>query len=212
MVSFKDQNPSYDYSVASVNDSTYSIVDNDDADLGNFFSRPIKIQSFDWGTGTTLFEVFNPWTNFFENPRVLNRISNFALLRAKLCVKVVINGNGFHYGRAILSYNPLPTLDQFTVDRGFFEADIVESSQRPHIYLDPTTSQGGSMTLPFVWYDNYMEIPDQEWRNMGELTLHTMQMLKHANGASDSVTVSVFAWAEDVALAVPTSRDRKSVV
>jgi hypothetical protein len=207
MVSFKDQNPSYDYSVASVNDSTYSIVDNDDADLGNFFSRPIKIQSFDWGTGTTLFEVFNPWTNFFENPRVLNRISNFALLRAKLCVKVVINGNGFHYGRAILSYNPLPTLDQFTVDRGFFEADIVESSQRPHIYLDPTTSQGGSMTLPFVWYDNYMEIPDQEWRNMGELTLHTMQMLKHANGASDSVTVSVFAWAEDVALAVPTSSE-----
>lgn len=207
MVAFKDQNPSYCYEVGNVLDSTYKVVDNDDADLGNFFSRPVKIQSFNWATSTTLFEKFNPWQDYFENPRVINRLSNFALMRAKLHVKFVINGNGFHYGRLISSYIPLPDEDDFTVDRAFFEQDIVQASQRPHLYLDPTTSQGGDMVLPYFWYDNYLSIPQAEWRQMGDIIIHTLQGLKHANGATDSVTISVFAWAEDVALSVPTSTE-----
>jgi hypothetical protein len=207
MVSFKDQNPSYCYEVNNIVDATYKNVDNSDADLGNFFARPVKIQSFNWATSTTLFEKFNPWKDYFENPRVINRISNFALLRAKLHLKIMINGNGFHYGRLIASYIPLPTSDDFTVDRAFFEQDIVQASQRPHLYLDPTTSQGGDMLLPYFWYDNYLSIPDSEWRDMGDMIIHTLQGLKHANGATDSVTISVFAWAEEVALSVPTSAE-----
>jgi hypothetical protein len=207
MVTFKDQNPSYCYEVGNTLDSTYKVVDNDDADLGNFFARPVKIQSFNWATSTTLFEKFNPWQDYFENPRVMNRISNFALMRAKLHVKFVINGNGFHYGRLISSYIPLPAVDDFTVDRAFFQQDIVQASQRPHLYLDPTTSQGGEMVLPYFWYDNYLSIPSVEWRQMGDMIIHTLQGLKHANGATDSVTISVFAWAEDVALSVPTSAE-----
>lgn len=187
-------------------------ADRDDDDLGNFFSRPIKIQSFAWDVGTSLFERFNPWQDYFENPRVINRISNFGLMRATLHVKFLINGNGFHYGRLISSYIPRHTLDDYTVDRAFFAQDIVQASQRPHVYLDPTTSQGGSMCLPFFWEDNYLEVPNQEWRDMGEMTLQTLQELAHANGASDTVTVNVFAWAEDVKLAVPTSSDPGALV
>jgi hypothetical protein len=128
-------------------------------------------------------------------------------MRAKLHVKFVINGNGFHYGRLISSYIPLPDEDDFTVDRAFFQQDIVQASQRPHLYLDPTTSQGGDMVLPYFWYDNYLSIPQAEWRQMGDMIIHTLQGLKHANGATDSVTISVFAWAEDVALSVPTSTE-----
>lgn len=181
------------------------VADRNDDDLGNFFSRPIKIQSYSWAVGQTLFERFNPWQDYFENARVINRIANFGLMRATLHVKFVINGNGFHYGRLISSYIPRHTLDQFTKDRAFFPQDLVQASQRPHIYLDPTTSQGGSMCLPFFWEDNYLEVPDQEWREMGELTLQTLQTLQHANGATDVVSVNVFAWAEDVKLAIPTS-------
>jgi hypothetical protein len=34
-----------------------------------------------------------------------------------------------------------------------------------------------------------------------------MQDLKHANGATDQVTVSIFAWAEDVSLSIPTANE-----
>ena len=206
-VKFSDQTPQWDYSVDSELDSTFMNADTDDATLENFFSRPIKIQAFSWGTGTSLFEQFNPWQDFFENTRVLNRITNFNLLRCKLKVRIILNGNGFHYGRAIASYNPLHVIDEFTQDRTFFIQDVVAASQRPHVYLDPTTSQGGTLTLPFCWYENALRIPEQEWRLMGDMHIHGMQDLKHANGATDSVTVSVFAWAEEVSLSIPTANE-----
>lgn len=204
---FSDQNPGYDYHVGSQLDPTFGQADVGDDTLQNFFSRPIKIQSYSWGTGTNLFETFNPWQDFWENERVINRITNYNLLRCKLCVKFILNGNGFHYGRAIASYIPLHNNDGFTKDRAFFIEDVVEASQRPHIYLDPTNSQGGTMCLPFVWPYNALDIPDQDWRDMGDIIIHGMQNLKHANGASDSVTVSVFAWAEDVVMSTPTANE-----
>lgn len=212
MVAFKDAASTWEYKVGSEPDYTYGICDNDDADLGNFFSRPLKIRSYNWGTGTTLFEKFNPWDDYFTNPRVINRISNFNLLRAKLHLKFIINGNGFHYGRIIASYVPFLRDDKFTVDRAFFIQDVIQASQRPHVYLDPTLSQGGDLVLPFFWDENAMNIPNEEWGNMGEIIMHTMQTLKHANGANDSVTISVFAWAEEVSLAVPTSAEPGAIV
>lgn len=193
-------------------DSTFRIADTNDATLENFFSRPVKIQSYSWATGSNLFEKFNPWRDFFENVRVINRITNYNLLRCKLKVRLVLNGNGFHYGRAIASYTPLPNQDGLTMDRSFFIEDVVAASQRPHIYLDPTNSQGGTLTLPFVWYHNALRIPDQDWRSMGDIIIHGMQALKHANGASDSVTISVFAWAEDVSLSIPTANEPGALV
>ena len=211
-VHFSDQTPQWDYTVDSMPDPTFNIADSNDADLGNFFSRPVKIQSYSWATGTNLFEKFNPWQDFFENPRVLNRITNFNLLRCKLKVRIVLNGNGFHYGRAIASYIPLHNLDDFTKDRSFFIQDVVAASQRPHVYLDPTTSQGGTLTLPFFWYENALRIPSQEWREMGDIIIHGMQILKHANAATDQVIVSVFAWAEEVSLSIPTANEPGALV
>lgn len=209
---FDDKDTSFTYNVNAQNDSTFSCADRSDDDLGSFYSRPIKIKEFQWGTSTNLFEVFDPWSLYFNNPRVINRISNFNNLRAKLCIKVLINGNSFHYGRAILSYTPLPAVDNFTVERAFFSSDIIGASQRPHIYLDPTLSQGGSMILPFIFYNNALSIPLGEWNKMGNLTLHTLQPLKHANGASDIVTISIFAWADDVSLSIPTSSEPGALV
>lgn len=211
ILKFSDQNSGFDYEVGSQPDSTFGIADNENDSLQQFFSRPIKTQAYAWGTGTNLFESFDPWTDFWQNDRVLNRIANYNLLRCKLCVKFVLNGNGFHYGRAIASYIPLHTVDGFTKDRAFFIEDVVEASQRPHIYLDPTNSQGGTMCLPFVWPHNALDVPDEEWGSMGKIIIHGMQNLKHANGASDSVTVSVFVWAEDVVMSTPTANEPGSL-
>ncbi len=206
-VTFKDSSEAWEYVVGSEPDYTFGITDNNDADLGNFFERPVKIREFRWGTGTTLLETFNPWRDFFENPRVINRIVNYHNLRAKLHVKIVINGNGFHYGRLIASYIPLKAGNDFDRDRTFVRQDIIQASQRPHVYIDPTLSQGGDLVLPFVWPQNNLRIPNRDWRNMGEINIATLQGLKHANGASEAITVNVFAWATDVSLSVPTSNE-----
>jgi len=202
---FSDQSPQWDYTVDSYPDSTYTQADSSEAELSNFFSRPIKVASYSWQIGTPLFHGFNPWSLFFENVRVINRIANYNLLRCKLKCRIVLNGNGFHYGRAIANYVPLLNLDDFTVARSGVISDIISASQRPHVYLDPTNSQGGTLTLPFCWYENALNIPAQDWQGMGEIFLQEITGLKHANGANDNVTISVFVWAEEVSLSIPTS-------
>lgn len=211
-VKFVDTHPGFKQEVYGDIDHIRDAPLAGDATLDEFFSRPLRIQSFDWPVNGTLFQRFNPWALYFENSRVINRISNYKLMRAKLHLKFTLNGNAFHYGRAICSYNPLPDDDNITVDRAFLDADLVGASQRPHVYLDPTNSQGGELKLPFFTYKNVLDIVNMDWRNMGELAVHSMQTLKHANGASDSVTINVFAWAEDVKFAIPTNFEPGAIV
>jgi hypothetical protein len=210
-VHFRDQLPAYTYNVDSEMDPTRMLQDTNDASLENFFSRPIKIAEIGWGTGATLGVDFDPWDLYFNNTRVINRINNYNLLRAKLHVKVVINGNGFLYGRVLCAYLPLADYDAITETASLVPQDLVQASQWPHIFLDPTTSTGGEMVLPFFYHKNYLTIPDAEWTDMGQLYFRTLNTLLHANGATDNVTISVFAWAEDVSLSVLTSVDTSTL-
>lgn len=206
-VDFSDQMQPYVYDAGGEMDPTRSLQDSDDATLDNFFSRPLKIHEEEWGTGTSLYININPWSLYFENPRVINRLANYKLLKAKLHLKLVINGNGFQYGRALVSYLPYPGYDTLSTSRGLVPLDLVQESQRPHVFLDPTTSSGGEMILPMFWYANYLDIPTESWGELGEITIRSINDLKHANGAADRASISVFAWAEDVSFSVLTSRE-----
>lgn len=178
-----------------------------DANLEGFFSRPLKIKTAQWTPGNSLNFTINPWTLFWENPRVMNRIANYRLLRCTMKVKVIINGNPFYYGRAICSYVPLPLQDDMTTLRSNVRADLVGASQKPHIYLDPTCSQGGELELPFFTPSNVLDITNLDWRSMGLLQFASINDLKHANGSTDPITLAIFAWAENVNMAIPTQSE-----
>jgi hypothetical protein len=196
--------------VPSAKDSTYLQRQTNDVDLNNFFSRPSVIYTYQWGTGLLPYELFNPWTAYFNQPRVINRLANFNMLQAKLHLKFVINGNGFLYGRQMVSYVPFQIQDAFT-NLTSLGQDAIQASQFPHIYLDPTMSKGGELILPFIQFFDYLRIPQVAYDTMGDINIRTLNVLKHANGASDSVTVTVFAWAEDVVLSGLTSVDPTSI-
>jgi len=205
-VKFNDADSGYTYQIVSQEDPTRTIRDSDDADLSNFFSRPIKIFDENWQVGTSVNNSFDPWDAYFTNPRVENRITNYNLLRATLHVKVIINGNGFYYGRAILAYLPLNDRDDFS-DLLSRPQDVVQASQCPHIFINPTTSEGGELILPFMYHFDQVKIPDRSWTQLGNLTLRTINPLQHANDTVGAVNISMFAWAEDVSLSVLTSQD-----
>jgi len=205
-VHFVDGDTPWTYDVSATPDETSKLVGFDDAGLGEFLSRPIKIREYNWTPGTQLFQSFNPWTDYFGNADVLEKINRFRNLRCKLCLKFLINGNSFYYGRALVSYNPLLLDDQVTKNRSFFIQDIIAASNKPHIMLDPCSSEGGHLSLPFIWPENYLDITQPGWEdNMGQCTIHDFDVLRHANGGTDPINVTVFAWAEDVSLLIPTT-------
>lgn len=204
-VQFADQHDPYMYEIESSMDSTRAMQDTNDASLENFFSRPIKVSEEEWSTGVALNYTIDPWSLYFNNPRVANRLANFNLMKCNLKVKVVINGNGFQYGRMLVNYLPFFDLDFMSTSAPLVPQDLVQQSQRPHIFLNPTTSTGGEMKLPMFNYQNYISITDAQWGEMGTLFFRTLNNLKHANGASDVVTITTFVWAEDVSMSVLTS-------
>lgn len=191
--------------IPSEPDSTYNHGAEDDVQLQDFMSRPVLIYSYSWAVGADPDFVINPWSLFFANPRVINRINNYTLLRCTLNVKVQISGTIFHYGRMLVSYKPLSNEDTMDTLRYGNSVDLVQRSQRPHIFVDPATSQGGEIKLPFFYYNNWLSIPSGDWRDMGQLTFSAMQTLAHANSGTSPVTIQVFAYTTDLKVSVPTT-------
>lgn len=211
-MSFRDENASYDYKINSPGEQTYGTAEGSEDSLGSFLSRPIKIDEYDIAIGSNVSQTFNPWFDFFTNPRVINRITNFQNLRCKLCVKFVINGNGFYYGKLAAVYQMLHLVDTSLTNFGSIRSDFIRYSQMPKVTLDPTTNAGGTLCLPFVWYHNYLDVTRADYTQMGLINIRTINPLKHANGSTEPVNISVFAWAEDVVLTTPTSVDAENLV
>jgi len=210
-VHFVDGDTPWRYDVAHSADSTTQLAGFSDAQLGDFLSRPLKIREYQWTPGAQLFEFFNPWQDFFGNSDVKEKINRFRNLRCNLNMKVLVNGNSFYYGRALLSYNPYLVKDNVTRNRAFFVQDLVQASQKPHILLDPCSSQGGELVLPFIWPENYLDITKANWAaDMGRVTIHDFDILRHANGGTDPITVSIFVWADNLTLSVPTTSQVQS--
>jgi hypothetical protein len=211
-VHFSDPGISQEVDVSSGEDPTRANQDTHDTSLHNFFRRPIKIYEKDWFVGGNINESFNPWSLYFENPKVINRLTNYNLLRCNLHLKFILNGNGFYYGRAMASYLPYSSIDDGETTAATSNARLIQESQRPHIFLNPTQSTGGDLICPFFWHKNNLSIVISEWSQMGIVRLRTFDALRHANSGDDPITVSVFAWAEQVKVGVLTSVDSDTVV
>lgn len=130
-------------------------------------------------------------------------------------VKFVINGNSFFYGRMMASYQPLHTFDSMTVDTAVNSLASIQLSQMPRIFLDPTTSQGGEMTLPFLWHFDYVSLVNGDIASLGRFLISELVPLKHTTGGmsiNHRVSVSMFAWMEDVQLEAPTATNPSFII
>jgi hypothetical protein len=183
-----------------------------DMSLQDFMSRPIKIRDITWPSGGGLIDAFNPWELYFGNKRVINRINNFKLMQADLHVKVLLNGTPFHFGGAMMNYLPLFENDDYSNVSGPGDSYRTLSTQRPMVFLNPTTSQGGEITCPFFFYKNAMDIVKEDWKKMGIIVMESFTDLKHASDAPNNIDLQVFAWATNVRLSVPTHANSSALV
>lgn len=229
-ITFTDMQPGYESRIDSQPDDTQYVGATDDVALSDFLSRPQRILDYTWEVGPSIDKTFNPWLLFFSNPRVKNRIANFNLLRCTMRIKFLINGNGFYFGRMMCSYLQRPEINfafrgvspvvfdpasgthtnwEYTSGN---DLDVMPLSQLLRVFLNPTTSMGSELHLPFFFEKNFLSIPDEEWDQMGIVHMKSLSNLRHANGSSDPISVSVMAWCEDVVLSIPTSQNPATLV
>lgn len=192
-------------------DSTRLQASVKNTELGDFLARPLIIGSHDVGSGTYFDVSFNPWYDFLSNATVVNKLQNYSLIRGTMHVKFLINGGPFYFGNIICGYKPRGAgFDFIQVDadatKDIFQRCIL-ASQRMHLILNPTNSQGGELTLPFFHDKNYLDlIAADDMLDMGEISMMSLAPLQRALGASGSsnINIRVAVWMTDVELAGPT--------
>ena len=206
-MSFYDSAQSFTNAVTSMPDSTFTQANTGNSSLGEFLSRPVKVQEYTWLHNAQFNNVFNPWTDFFSNAAVQKKLNNFSILRCKLVVRLQVNATKFHYGRGLMSYNPYGGVADNIIP-GTISNFLVTRSQRPKVYFDPSTNMGGELVLPFVNTDNGILTTIQSgFDNMGQINLDTFVKLQSTSTTGDPVNISIWVHAIDVELAAPTSDD-----
>jgi hypothetical protein len=126
----------------------------------------------------------------------------------------MLNASPFYYGIGICAYQPLVDADTlpsngFTkyVNGSTLEAGVNMLSQLPHIFYYPQNNQGGEMKLPYINYKNWLRVGQiQDFDQMGTITLLPLIPLENANGATGSVTIQIYAWADNIRVCAPTSQ------
>lgn len=176
------------------------------ASLASFLERPVKIQEFTWAHGGSIATSFEPFTDFLTNPMVASKIENFYLFRGNLHLRFQVNGMPFHLGRAIGGFYPLHAAATLNTPAAF---GLMKLSQLPaFVELNPTTNTTAEVELPFFSPNTHVTVPGypiSNLENLGKFFINTISTLSTSNGNVVPATISVWAWATDVELVVPTT-------
>lgn len=212
---------------SSLNDPSFNLGYTPDFELQDWFKRPVKIFTQNWSEGGSLATSFDPWTLYFNNNEIYDKIKGFSRLQATLHVKLTINASPYQYGLGMMSYYPLnysastfptsgaddrfaggvtdPSLASYT--GGTQVGNLIVNSCRPHGYFYPQFSRGCEMVLPFCYYKNWVNLDSslEEVKNLGRLNLYSPRnLLTAGTAATQPITITIYAWAEDIKLAGPS--------
>jgi hypothetical protein len=129
----------------------------------------------------------------------------------KLKLKFVISASPFYYGLIMVSYNPKPDSHAGPTVVIAGDQQLVTYSQRPHVLMNVSTSQGAEMELPYFNDKNWIENSTTDIATMGQLDYDSFGLLSNANSvAGTTVNLRTYCWAEDVVLSGPTIRAQSS--
>jgi len=184
--------------------SWYKPVGSRTTDINEYLKRPVLIHTITQELGAGLTDTIDPWNLFFNHPSIKRKVDNFSFVRCDLKVKIVVNSSPFYYGCFIAAYKPLQKFgSSFPIpDTGGLSAVYrVAFSQLPHIWIEPQSQKGGTLTLPFLSHTEWLRLEDLDMTNMGTINFHQYVALKNANAtAGTSANIKVYCWAENVQL------------
>lgn len=206
-VEFLDENPGDLVGFAASRDPVALNDQSTGMDLGTFLKRPVLIKTITYADSDSppAQTTFQPWFLFMNNTAIQRKLNNFAYIRGDLHIKAVVNATPFTMGAYLLDYQPLTDLTPSTISGASF-ATFIQRTQRPHMILYMSESEGGEMVCPFVYTQDWLRLKDSnEIKQMGLVTGSEMVLMTSANGQSGiSATISIFAWMENVELSGTT--------
>lgn len=208
-VQFWDSASGEEYVAPPAVNSVAKVDGTEDLTLGKFLARPTTIDSFTWNNSDPVGQkqALNVWLEFISNTVIAKKLDNYAFLRGKLHIKILINATPFQFGCMRACYYPLVN-ELTTKYRGNAANTRIPHSQVPGCYIYPSNNQGGELELPFIYYKNWLNITSlSDVTNFGQLIYYIFAPLDTAIASGPtSLTVRTLAWMTDVELMGATSK------
>lgn len=208
-VKFLDGDTGEFVSAANSRNRVAKVDGTDDLSLGSFLARPTTIDTATWTTADLVgqLQIIRPWQLFMNNTAIKKKLDNYAFLRGKLHIKLVINATPFQFGALRVCYLPLEGTITSKI-RGNAASGLVPLSQVPGFYIWPAHNKGGELELPFLYHKNWLDITsNSDVTNFGALRYEVFAPLDTAlSGAPTGITLRTLAWMTDVELMGSTAK------
>lgn len=209
---FAEGLPGASVSYTPSRDETFELLHNEEIGLHDLLSRPQKIAAVDWQIGTSLTipgGEISILAALLKTKRVVNRINNFRYLNATVHVRVVVSGVPQHYGMGMVAMNPWYNTDYTNFEKGGNTGPTFNQQvQLPHVFIDPSTSTGGDLSMPLILPTNALHLYDEESvNNAVALSVMSFTTLQTVSNTDTPVAIAIWAWLSDVVLTNPTSEN-----
>jgi hypothetical protein len=182
--------------------------------LDDFFDRPILIQAGELTEATNINDIYGVWDLFTTIPSVRSKFRNYAYVRADLEVTIAISGTPFHYGKMLVSYQPMPIMnevlggysDMLAINSNIRQCMLNYLSQSPgSVVMDVKENQPVVLTLPFILHKPMARLfntatttiaantPFSDFADMGYLYFWSLNNVGSVNSTLTPISYSIYA-------------------
>lgn len=192
-------------------------------DLNGFLARPITLLRATISPGSDFTAQIDLWAEYLNSPSVKAKLRNYAYLRANLNIRLAVSGTPFHFGKLLVSYQPLARYNKnlsfdFGDETTYRRQKITYFSQSPYAkVIDVKDNQPLEMTFPFISPQPMLRLFDKssplvlgaatpfpDSLGFGELFIYSLSPLGSASTEPTEVSVYLYAHLTDVELGAPT--------
>lgn len=172
----------------------------------NQLLKPVQVGQFTWSStlprGTNVGTIDYPEVLGNNESLVLRTLRMYAFYKLSPCFRIQINATVFHQGQLICAFDPFSYCDTPSV--ADYEYSHIYATGLPNVKIMASHSDAVELKLPFVHPRSYLTTnTTQAYNNLGTLNITVLNPLVAAEGASPSLTVTVWAYAENAEVHVP---------
>lgn len=176
--------------------NTMEIVRPNTADpLHGALERPIHIGDYIVPIGMAWQSVVSPFQTLLEHPLIQGKLETAFSFRADVQIRMSITGSPMHGGCLGVYWTPLPEVVNFQDENTQIDRfRNLWCSERQHSYMMVGSEETMvEMTIPFLWFEPHMAYTKNYWTRLGNLHIHTIAPITHAQGDTSELLLIVHA-------------------
>lgn len=170
-------------------------------DIHAILKRPVRVREGEFNNGFTFLSLKFPDTIFQQSANVISKLDYFTYFRANVKVKLMFNATPFMSGKYWMYFSPFDA----SSNRRQAIGNLPNNTGYPGVEIDLASGAPVEIKIPYCAPLSHYNLIDTH-SNMGELYVVTINEIQTGTTpTSIGAPFTVFAWFEDIELAMPTS-------